>query len=234
MSQLDNKQRPLVTAVNPKSPVSESYRTLRTNIQFSAIDQPMKVLMVASASVGEGKTTTVTNLAVTYAQEGKKVLLIDTDLRRPSLHHVFQQSNRAGLTSAILNQQLLTDVIRETSVDNLYLITSGPIPPNPSEILGSGRMHMLIDELKGMFDVILFDTPPVLPVTDSLIVSSYCDGVILVVHAGKMKKEIVKKAKASLDHVKARILGVVLNNKERSKNEGQYYYYTEKLNNRDS
>ncbi|WP_090580977.1 CpsD/CapB family tyrosine-protein kinase [Paenibacillus sp. OV219] len=225
MSQPDNKQRHLIAAINPKSPVSEAYRTLRTNIQFSAIDQQMQVLMVASATVGEGKTTTLTNLAVTYAQEGKKVLLIDADLRNPSLHQVFQQSNRVGLTSAFLNHQPITDVISETNIDNLFIIPSGPIPPNPSEILGSQRMQMLMDDLKRIFDVILLDTPPVLPVADSLIVSSYCDGVILVVHAGKVKKELVKKAKANLDHVKARILGVVLNNNERSKNEGQYYYY---------
>ncbi|WP_308638429.1 CpsD/CapB family tyrosine-protein kinase [Paenibacillus silvisoli] len=226
MSQQDNKQRRhLITAINPKSIVSEAYRTLRTNIQFSAIDRQMKVLMVASATVGEGKTTTVTNLAVTYAQEGKKVLLIDADLRNPSLHLVFQLTNRIGLTSAFLHQQSLTDVIGETNIDNLFVLTSGPVPPNSSEILGSQRMQFLLEELKNMYDVILFDTPPVLPVADSLIVSSYCDGVVLVVHAGKTKKEIVKKAKASLDHVKARILGVVLNNNERSKNEGRYYNY---------
>ncbi|SFT03139.1 CpsD/CapB family tyrosine-protein kinase [Paenibacillus sp. BC26] len=225
MSQQDNKQRHLISAINPMSPISEAYRTLRTNIQFSAIDQPMKVLMVASASEGEGKTTTVTNLAVTYAQEGKKVLLIDTDLRRPTLHHVFQLTNRSGLTSAILNQQVLADVIRETSVENLFVLTAGPIPPNPSEILGSQRMQLLVEELKGLYDVILFDTPPVLPVADSLIVTSYCDGIILVIHAGKVKKELLKKAKTSLEHAKSRILGVVLNNNERSKHDGQYYYY---------
>ncbi|GMK41176.1 protein-tyrosine kinase [Paenibacillus sp. CCS19] len=216
----------LVTQVNPKSPISESYRVLRTNIQFSAIDDhSVQVLMVASAKSGEGKTTTVSNLAVTYAQEGKKVLLIDGDLRKPSLHQLFQQTNRVGLTSLLCGQQLLQEVIRDTNVDNLSLITSGPIPPNPSEILGSQRMVALLAELRETYDVILFDTPPVLAVTDSAIISSYCDGVILVVHAGKVKKGLVAKAKSNLDHVKAKLLGVVLNNNSRNKSNDDYYFY---------
>ena len=216
----------LVTQVNPKSPISESFRVLRTNIQFSAIDDhSMQVLMVASAKSGEGKTTTVSNLAVTYAQEGKKVLLIDGDLRKPSLHLLFQQSNRVGLTSLLCGQHLLQEVIRDTNVDNLSLIPSGPIPPNPSEILGSQRMITLLEELKEMFDVILFDTPPVLAVTDSAIISSYCDGVILVVHAGKVKKGLVAKAKSNLEHVKAKLLGVVLNSNSKNKSSEDYFFY---------
>lgn len=220
-----NSSHNLITLDNPKSPISEAYRSLRTNISFSAIDHTMKVLMVASAESGEGKTTTITNLAITYAQEGKKVLLIDADLRKPSLHHVFQVTNRVGLTNALLNQYALSEIIRETEVEQLSLITSGPVPPNPSEILGSQRMLALLEELKEQYDVILFDTPPVLAVTDSLIVSSFCDGVVLVVHAGKVKKDLVRKAKANLEHVKAKLLGVVLNNNSRSKVDGQYYYY---------
>lgn len=215
----------LVTSINPKSPISEAYRSLRTNIQYSAVDQHIKVLMVASAKSGEGKTTTITNLAVTYAQEGKKVLLIDGDLRKPSLHHLFQLSNRTGLSSVLFDQQLLPEVIRDTTVDNLSVMTSGPIPPNPSEILGSQRMRDLLEELKLMFDIILFDTPPVLAVTDTQVISSYCDGVVLVVLAGKVKRGLVKKTKASLEYVQAKILGVVLNNNSRRKSGGHTYYY---------
>ncbi|MBO7747818.1 CpsD/CapB family tyrosine-protein kinase [Paenibacillus sp. MWE-103] len=215
----------LVTLLNPKSPISEAYRSLRTNIQFSAIDKGIKVLMATSALAGEGKTTTITNLAIAYAQEGKKVLLIDGDLRRPSLHAVFQLTNRVGLTSALFNQNILAEVIRDTSVDHLSVITSGPIPPNPSEILGSQRMLALIEELKQEFDLILFDTPPILAVTDGLVISAYCDGVVLVVHAGKVKRSLVMKAKSNLDHAKANVLGVVLNNKSQSKHNNQYYYY---------
>jgi len=220
-----NSEHNLVTLVNPKSPISEAYRLLRTNIQFSAIDRCIRVLMVASSKSGEGKTTTVTNLAVTYAQEGKKVLLIDGDLRKPSLHQLFQQSNRVGLTSLLCGQHELAEVIRDTNVDNLSLITSGPIPPNPSEILGSQRMLALLEELKDRFDIILFDTPPVLAVTDSAIISSYCDGVILVVHAGKVKKSLVAKTKSNLEHVQAKLLGVVLNSNSRSKPSDHYHYY---------
>ncbi|MBW7453503.1 CpsD/CapB family tyrosine-protein kinase [Paenibacillus sepulcri] len=205
----------LITLLNPKSPISEAYRKLRTNIQFSFLDTPMKVLMVASAQVDEGKTTTISNLAVAYAQEGKKVLLLDADLRKPSLHHVLAQNNRNGLTNILTDQIKWQEALKTTGVDNLSLIVSGPIPPNPSEMLGNHRMNTLIKDLKEHFDIVLIDTPPVLAVTDSLIVSSLCDGVIMVVAAGKAEKEMVKKAKASLEHVNARIIGAVLNNLNR-------------------
>ncbi|GAK41120.1 tyrosine-protein kinase [Paenibacillus sp. TCA20] len=225
MPRSTSNQHNLVTAVNPKAPISEAYRTLRTNIQFSAIDDQIKVLMVASAQSGEGKTTTVSNLAVTYAQEGKKVLLIDTDLRKPSLHQVFTVSNHAGLSSAIAAQYPVQEVLQKTAVHNLDVLPSGPIPPNPSEMLGSKKMTALLEERKEMYDIILFDTPPVLAVTDAMIISSLCDGVVLVVNSGKVKKDLVKKAKGHLEHVNARILGVVLNNLQLSKNQSNYYYY---------
>ncbi|GGG21755.1 CpsD/CapB family tyrosine-protein kinase [Paenibacillus abyssi] len=223
--QRSTSENNLITFINPKSPISEAYRTLRTNIQFSSVDTQMQVMMVASAQTGEGKTTTISNLAVAYAQEGKRVLIIDADLRKPSLHHVFSQSNRVGLTSILSNQYSLQEVMKETNVEHLYIITSGPIPPNPSEMLASNKMSELLNELKEHFDVILFDTPPVLAVTDGLIVSALCDGVVMVVLAGKVKKELIKKAKANLEHVNARILGVVLNNMNRKDGEAYYYYY---------
>ncbi|WP_188993502.1 CpsD/CapB family tyrosine-protein kinase [Paenibacillus nasutitermitis] len=202
----------LITLLNPKSPISESYRKLRTNIQFSSLDTPMKVLMVASAQVDEGKTTTISNLAIAYAQEGKKVLLLDADLRKPSLHRVLSQNNRNGLTNILTDQIKWRDAIKSTEIENLSVLVAGPIPPNPSEILGNHRMNSLLEELKEQFDIVLIDTPPILAVTDSLIVSALCDGVIMVVSAGKVDKELVKKAKASLEHVNARIIGAVLNN----------------------
>ncbi|MFC5652898.1 CpsD/CapB family tyrosine-protein kinase [Paenibacillus solisilvae] len=205
----------LITLLNPKSRVSESYRTLRTNIQFSSMDAPMKVLMVASAQMDEGKTTTISNLAIAYAQEGKKVLLIDADLRKPSLHHVFSQSNRIGLTNVLAKQNRWQEVIKDSLIENLTLLPSGPIPPNPSELLGTSRMQVMLEEIKEEYDIILLDTPPILAVTDSLVVSAYCDGVVMVVAAGKVDKELVKKAKASLEHVNARIIGLVLNNMNR-------------------
>ncbi|WP_337033714.1 CpsD/CapB family tyrosine-protein kinase [Paenibacillus illinoisensis] len=217
MPRLTNEKMNLVTMVNPKSPNSEAYRKLRTNIQFSSIDSQIQTIMIASAVSGEGKTTTIGNLAVTYAQEGKKVLLMDTDLRKPAVHRMFNVPNHIGLTSVLSNQYSVSEVLRETFIEGLHVLTSGAIPPNPSEMIGSRKMTLLLEELKEQYDVILFDTPPVLSVTDALIISSLCDGVILVVNSGKVKKDVVKKAKAHLEHVNARILGAVLNNFQLSK-----------------
>ncbi|MFC4103173.1 CpsD/CapB family tyrosine-protein kinase [Paenibacillus xanthanilyticus] len=199
-----------IALINPSSPNYESYRTLRTNIQFSSVNIPTKVIMVTSSQKGEGKTMTASNLAVAYAQDGKRVLLVDTDLRNPSLHHVFSLTNRAGLSSVLANQAGWQEVIRDTGVENLSILTSGPIPPNPSELLGSSRMQGLMDDLKDRYDIIIADTTSVLAVTDSLVLSPLCDGVVLVVAAGKVEKDFVKKAKANLEHVNARILGLVL------------------------
>ncbi|MGX1827023.1 CpsD/CapB family tyrosine-protein kinase [Paenibacillus taichungensis] len=223
MPRLTNEKMNLVTMVNPKSTNSEAYRKLRTNIQFSSIDSQIQTIMIASAVSGEGKTTTIGNLAVTYAQEGKKVLLMDTDLRKPTVHRMFNVPNHVGLTSVISNQYSVKEVLRETFIEGLHVLTSGAIPPNPSEMIGSRKMTLILEELKQQYDVILFDTPPVLSVTDALIISSLCDGVILVVNSGKVKKDVVKKAKAHLEHVNARILGAVLNNFQLSKSRAAHY-----------
>lgn len=215
----------LVTHNDPKSPISEAYRTLRTNIQFSSFDEVIQVIMVASANPGEGKSTTASNLAVTYAQEGKKVLLIDADLRKPSVFKMFNVSNRIGLSTVVSGQCRTEDAIQETAVDNLFVLPSGPVPPNPSELLASQSMKAALEDFKASYDIVIFDTPPVLAVTDSLIVSAMCQGVLLVVHAGKVKSELVRKAKANLEHVNARILGVVLNNTKSSRGDKYNYYY---------
>lgn len=224
MSQLVNK-RPIITDINPKSPISEAYRALRTNIEFSAVDEQLKVIMLTSAGPGEGKSTTAANLAVAYAQADKKVLLIDADLRKPTMHHTFLKTNRRGLTNIIAGQGSSKEIIMETDINNLDLLTSGPVPPNPSEILGSKRMNAILEELKLIYDVIIIDTPPALAVTDAQIVATKCDGVILVVDSGKVKREAAIKVKANLEHVKARILGVVLNNLDRKNSDAYYYYY---------
>jgi capsular exopolysaccharide synthesis family protein len=224
MSQRSNR-RPIITHENPKSPVSEAYRALRTNIQFSAIDEELRVIMVTSAGPGEGKSTTINNLAVAYAQSDKKVLLIDADLRKPTLHSTFNVTNRWGLTNLLTNQVGLEEVVHQTEIANLDILTSGPIPPNPSEILASKRLVTLLEELKKRYDLIFIDTPPAIAVTDAQIVSTKCDGVILVVDSGKVKRDIAMKAKANLEHVKARMLGVVLNNVDRKNKDSYYYYY---------
>ncbi|WP_168121094.1 CpsD/CapB family tyrosine-protein kinase [Paenibacillus sp. HB172176] len=215
----------LITQLNPKSPISEGYRMLRTNIEFSTIKQKLQVIMVTSSKPSEGKSTTCANMAVAFAQTNKKVLLIDADLRKPSQHHLFGTSNRNGLTTALFNQKGLQDVVQHTITDNLFIIHAGPTPPNPSELLSSEPMLELIEEARRKYDVVIIDTPPILSVTDAQIVATKCDGVVLVIDSGQVSKELVLKSKASLEHVKAKLLGVVLNNMNRSQVNSYSYYY---------
>ncbi|MBD2847564.1 CpsD/CapB family tyrosine-protein kinase [Paenibacillus sp. IB182496] len=220
-----SNKRHLVTVANPKSPIAESYRALRTNVDYSAIDDDMQLVMVTSAGVGEGKSTTIANLAVTYAQMDRRVVLVDADMRKPTEHYTFGLSNIVGLSSVIAQQAELDQVLQPTSVPNLTVLTSGPVPPNPSEMLGSRRMDALLQELRGRFDMVLLDTPPLLAVTDAQILATKSDGVLLVIDYGKVKREIALQAKASLDKVRARILGVVMNNVKRNAKDNYYYYY---------
>lgn len=228
MSRLESKSRSgrnLITISNPRSPISESYRTLRTNIDFSSIDERVQVIMVTSAGPGEGKSTTISNLAVTYAQTERRVVLIDADMRRPTAHHTFQMSNRHGLSTILSQQATYQEVIQDTDIPNLQIITSGPIPPNPAEMMASKRMGAFLEELRRHFDIILIDAPPLLAVTDPQIIASRSDGVIMVIDHGKVKKDAAIKAKANLDNVNARILGVVMNNVKRKNGDDGYYYY---------
>lgn len=201
----------LVVSLNPNSPRTETYRLLRTRIQFSSKDHELNTLMVTSSQAGEGKTTTISNLAVIYAQEGKKVLLIDANMRKPSLHRIFSQLNHQGLSTLLTKQTSNEDAIQETSISHLHLLPSGPVPSNPSELIDSKAMWELLETLEKQYDVILIDTPSILDVSDSVILSAMCDGVIMVAAAGKAKKDHLRKAKEQLIHVNARILGVVLN-----------------------
>ncbi len=212
--------------INRSSPISEGYRNVRTNIQFSSWKHKLQVMAITSTQAGEGKTTTICNLAVSYSQEGKRVLLIDADLRHPSVQEIFQVSNKIGLSNVLANQCSSDEVVRITEIENLSIVTAGPIPPNPTELLSSGRMHEVVESWKGDFDIILIDTSPIMAVADGLIVASICDGVILVVQAGKVKHEYIQKSKERLEHVKAHIIGVVLNKKKLNKSESnQYNYY---------
>lgn len=220
---LQRLERNLIAADDPKSPISEQYRTIRTNIQFSFIDNTMRSLMVTSAGPGEGKSTTVANLAVTFAQQGKKVLLIDADLRKPTVHYTFRVNNYTGLTNVLTGAAALLPTCQETRVENLFVLTSGPIPPNPAELLGSKAMEHCLEEAYHHFDLVIFDTPPVLAVTDAPILSHQCDGTVLVVASGKTEMEAALKAKELLQAANAKLLGVVLNQKKQK--QGQYYYY---------
>ena len=207
----------------PKSIAAESYRTLRTNIQYSSFDKDYKVIMVTSSEPGEGKSTTSGNLALCLAQGDKKVVLIDCDLRKPSIHKKFKVSNIVGLSDVIIGKEELVAALHRYN-KNLVILTSGKIPPNPSEMLSSKAMAALIENLKENFDYIILDTPPVQAVTDSQILSTKADGSILVVRSEKTKKESVQNAIGLLKKVNANIIGTVLNGVDNSKNKYNYYY----------
>ncbi|GAB7387955.1 CpsD/CapB family tyrosine-protein kinase [Bacillaceae bacterium] len=220
----ENRYISLITYLDPKSPVSEAYRTLRTNIQFAGVDREVKSILVTSSAPSEGKSTTIANLAVVLAQAEKRVVLIDADLRKPMIHHFFHCPSMPGLSHLLTGQRKLDEVKIPSFVKGLELIPSGPIPPNPAELLGSQRMRQLLQELSAEYDHVLVDAPPVLAVTDAQLLASQVDGVLLVVHAGKTDKEAAVKAKELLVNVQAKILGVVLNGRK-IKGEGYYYYY---------
>lgn len=217
--------RKLVTQKNPKSIVSEQFRTIRTNINFSMPDKELKTLLFTSAAPGEGKSTASANTAVVFAQEGKKVLLIDGDLRKPTTHYTFSRMNATGLSNLLTRQWELDDIIQQTDIEGLDLITSGPIPPNPAELLGSKTMETLLEKLKEKYDLLIFDAPPVLSVTDAQILSNKCDGTILVLNAGTTEKDSILKAKESLESSQANLLGTILNNFVLQKDHYYYQYY---------
>lgn len=222
---LQDNKRKLITNTNSKSPISEQYRTIRTNIQFAAVDQEMQVIMVTSSTPGEGKSTTAANLAVVMAQQAKKVLFIDADLRKPTAHYTFNQSNTFGLTNVLMKKVELTDAVKATDIDNLYILTSGPVPPNPAELLGSKMMKDLLKQIRMEFDTVIIDTPPLLAVTDAQIMANICDGTVLVISSGKAEIENVKKVKDMLQATSSTLLGAVINNKEITGDSGYYYYY---------
>ena len=208
-----NRRESLITVTHPHSPVSEAYRILRTNLEFSSLDKPIRTMVVTSAGPDEGKSTTLANLAVTIAQGGKKVILADCDLRRPRQHEIFGLDNDAGLTTMVVDDEALENPpLRETGVPNLWLLPSGPLPPNPSELLGSRRMEEIIAVLTQRADMVLFDAPPVIAVIDAVVLGSKVDGVLLVINAGGTKRDHAQRAKAQLEKVNVRVIGAVLNN----------------------
>lgn len=203
--------RNLVTSKNPKSRSAEAFRTLRTNIQFSSLDKELRSIVVTSSGPGEGKSTVMANLALTMAESGKKVILIDCDLRKPSIHKKMGITNSTGLTNILVQNVKKQECIFKTTVDNLFILTSGPIPPNPAELLGTKKMRDFIEELKLEFDLVLIDAPPVLAVTDAQILSTMADGVIFVASYGEAQKNAVVDAKLSIDKVGGKVLGIVFN-----------------------
>lgn len=218
----------LVTLKSPHSIMSEEFRTLRTNIQFSMFDQSFKTLVVTSSVSGEGKSTIAANLATVFASQGKKVLLVDADLRKPSIHKKFSLPNNRGLTSFLVGSEpSLSPLLENPYQKNLYILTSGLIPPNPSELLASSRMNEFIIKLKDLFDLIIFDAPPVTVVTDSQILASKADGTVFVVRNGVADRNNLIHSKELLDKVHANVVGTVFNCKK-EKNHTEYKLYNVK------
>jgi polysaccharide biosynthesis transport protein len=204
-------KQPLVTGIDPSSQRSESFRTLRTNLQFVDIDHPPRTVVITSAVAGEGKSTTACNLAITLAQAGIRVALVESDLRRPKIADYLGIEGSVGLTSVLIGRATLDDALQSWGRSGLAVLASGPIPPNPSELLGSGHMVALLRQLQQRFDVIIIDAPPLLPVTDAAVLSRICDGAVVVVRYGKTKREQLERTAKALSTVDARILGTVLN-----------------------
>jgi non-specific protein-tyrosine kinase len=205
----------LITVSDPRSPISEAYRALRTNLDFASLDQALKTLVVTSAGVGEGKSTTLANLAVVSAQAGRTVLLVDADLRRPTLHQLFGLENERGLTTVMMDDAALASPpIQATEIEGLSVLTSGPLPPNPADLMGSNRMEQVIAALSNRADQVFFDTPPVVAVTDAAVLATKVDGVLLVVSAGKTRREQARAAVQRLEQINARVVGTVLANVE--------------------
>lgn len=231
VSAIENKleQQPtaarLITHVAPKSPISEAYRALRTNIQYTHIDRTLRTLLVTSPGPGDGKSTSVANLAIVMAQMGSKVLLIDADLRRPVLHTVFNLDRRVGLSNVLVGRADIAEAVSPTDIENLHIMPCGALPPNPSELLGSSAMQRTLEALKQDYEVVLFDSPPVIAVTDAAVLARWVDGVFLVVKAGHTSKEAAFRSYALLNQVKAKVLGTLLNSVKVESMYGSYYYY---------
>lgn len=217
----------LIVHSRPNSPMSESYRVIRTNIQFSDLDGEAKTIMFTSGVKSEGKTTTISNVALTMADAGHKVVLLDCDFRNPSVHKAFGISNRSGITDILVRKSDYKEYINTVfKHENLDILTVGKVPSNPSELLYSESMKKFIAKLKEDYDYVLIDTPPVLPVTDATIMSTYIDKVIIVCLSGKAQIDITTKAVESLKKVEANILGVVLNKVQiKGGNHKSLYYY---------
>ncbi len=218
----------LISYLDPKAPASEAYRSLRTNIGYMSLDKQIKTILVTSPGPAEGKTTTSANIAISMTQVGKKVLLVETDLRKPKIHRYFGKLNDVGVTDVIVNDLDIDDVIKPIEkIENLSIISSGAIPPNPAELLDSKKMSIFIDQLKERFDLIIFDTPPVGQLTDAAVLGKLVDGAILVVASGQSNIDIAKHAKASLDNVNVKLLGTVMT-KINKASSGAYYnrYYS--------
>lgn len=221
---IDRTGRMLVAYTTPKSFVSEQFRNVRTNINFSSPDKDIRSLAITSAAPGEGKSTAAANLAVVFAQEGKKVLLIDGDMRKPTMHHTFEIRNTVGLSSVLTRRLPVEAAIKKGPISGLHLLTCGPIPPNPAELLASETMGQLIQHLGKSYDLVIFDSPPILSVADGKLIADKCEGTVLIVNSGSTEKRGALKAKEMIEMTSSKLLGIVLNNFTATK-ETYYYQY---------
>ena len=215
-----------VVEKKPKSIAAEAYRTLRTNIQYSSFDKEYRTIVITSSEPGEGKTVTAGNLALALAQGESKVLLLDCDMRKPSVHKNFRISNESGLTDLLLHKKTMEQVMVKYN-ENLTIVSAGRVSPNPSEMLGSKAMGIFLEEMKSHFDYVVMDTPPLGAVTDAQVLSTKVDGTILVVKAGATKKDVVMNSVNLIKKVNGNLIGTVLNGVENSKNKYYYYYGNE-------
>jgi capsular exopolysaccharide synthesis family protein len=224
---LDEQQRrsSLVMVTEPKSPISESFRALRTNIQYVNYEQQLKTLMITSAGPGEGKTFVLVNLAVALSEAGHRIIVICSDMRRPAVHQFFHLSNLEGLSTVLVGKKSMRECLKSSGKRNLKVLPSGPLPPNPSELIGSKRMKEVLMAAKELADLVLIDTPPVLAVSDAAVLAPRTDGVMVIVNMEGSKRDEAKKARDLLLQVNSNLVGVVLNNMEEAKSYGYYYYY---------
>jgi protein-tyrosine kinase len=222
---MEEQKRFLLTELDQRSPVVEAFRTLRANIRCVGVDKPIESLLITSSAPTEGKSSVTANLAVAYAMSGKNVLLLDADLRRPSQHKFFKVSSSFGLTNLLLGQRTVADCVQSTKIEGLSLLASGPLPPNPAELLGSSQMDTVLAEVQARFDLVLIDTPPVLAVSDALLLAPKADGALLVVAALGTKREAARAALGALKKSKAKVVGSVLNNFQLDEPSYYYYYY---------
>lgn len=216
----------LVTYFQKNSSYAEQYRTLRTNLNFIRGGEQIRSIVVTSAEAGEGKSTTASNLAIVMAQQGKRVLLIDADIRKPTLHFAFQKGNNQGLTTLLTGQQTFEDALQKTDIEQLSLLVSGPVPPDPADLLDSEEMAAVIREATIRFDKVILDSPPTLAVTDSKLIANLCDGILLVIKSGATDITKVQRAATEFSDIRAKFLGVVLNNQKLKRRVRDYYYST--------
>jgi len=203
----------LISRYEPDSPISEAYRSIRTSLKFASLDKNHKVCVFTSAIAGEGKSSIVSNLGILTAQDQNRVLIIDGDLRRPHLHHIFRLSNRSGLSTVLSGYDAVANAVLATDIPNLSILPAGPVKPNPAELLGSSRLEHILHECGELFDFVFIDTPPLLPVADGKILCRWADGIVFIVRSQFTKKEQIKKAQQVLEPHKDKMIGVIMNDR---------------------